>query len=68
MNNEFNNGWNAGAQDDYIGNGRRSHFASYRTADFIRGYNAFWDKQADEVAVAELDCIADYDNNAGHRS
>ena len=58
---EFLCGWYAAEQHDYIGNGKQTAFASYRTPEFIEGYNAFWDKLEEELCSAECDCIAEYD-------
>ena len=58
---EFLNGWAAAELDDFDGNAKRHDFPSYRTADFITGYCSFWAKYEDDLAIAEMDCIADYD-------
>jgi hypothetical protein len=65
---EFLNGWVAAQSDDFNGNAKRNDFPSYRTVDFINGYRSFWDNQEDEIAIAEMDCIADYDAGAGAKS
>ena len=43
-NQEWMNGYDAARLDESNNNPRRTSFASYRTNEFIKGYNYFWDK------------------------
>ncbi len=65
MSQEFLNGWTAAERDDLEGNAERVAFPSYRTDDFIAGYQGFYAKQREEVAAAERECIGDYDAARG---
>lgn len=58
---EFLNGWTAAERDAFEGNARRHDFPPYRAADFITGCRSFWAKYDDDLAIAEMDCIADFD-------
>ena len=60
---EFCRGWNLAAQQDYSG---IKVVPLGVDAEFIKGYNGFWDKQALELEAAEQECEADYDNGAGY--
>lgn len=43
---EWNNGYAAARLDESTNNVRRRYFASYRTNEFIKGYNYFWDNES----------------------